>query len=319
VSFAAPLVLLGLLVLPALAAWYLSEQQRRTRAAGAFVTVPMTASVAPRRPGWRRHAPIAVTALALALLIVAAARPQYRATVPVKGGTVMLVNDVSNSMTSTDVKPTRLGAAQKAAITFTNKVPTEVGVGSIEFARTPTLLQSPSTDHALARTAILQLKPGGGGTAMGEALETALAAIRTAPKVDGKVPPGAILLISDGGANVGVDPVTVAAAAKKAHVRIYTIAVGTSSGTMLEQKDGRSVSTPVPVEPTTLEQVATASGGIFYPAPDSAQLSAIYANLATKLGHTRVEKGLIAAVAGAGIVLLLIGGGVSLRWFGRLA
>lgn len=318
-SFAAPLVLLGLLAIPALVAWYALEQRQRSRAAAAFVTRPLTASVAPSAPGLRRHVPYAIAALALALLIVAAARPQHRVTVPVKGATVMLANDISDSMTSTDVQPTRLVAAQKAAITFTDKVPPSIAIGSIQFARRTTLLQSPTTDHQLVRTAIAGLKPGGGGTAMGQAIQTALAAIRTAPKVAGKRPPGAIVLLSDGGSNVGVDPVAAAQQAKQQHVKIYTVAIGTAGGTMLAHQDGRTVTTPVPVAPATLEQVAQTSGGRFFPAPDAARASAIYADLAVQLGHKRVEKGLIAIVAGAGLVVLLLAGAASLRWFGRLA
>jgi Ca-activated chloride channel family protein len=275
--------------------------------------------VAPERPGVRRVIPPLLLALALAALIVAAARPQVRVTRPVKGATVMLTNDVSNSMTSTDVKPTRLGAAQKAAISFTNTVVGTIAVGSIEFARRPTLLQSPSTDHSLARQAIASLKPGGGGTAIGEAIETGLTSIKNAPKVAGKRPPGAIVLLSDGTSNVGVSPITAAAAAKQQKVKIYTIAIGTSHGTQKETKDGKSVSTPVPVNPTELRQIAKTSGGTFYAAPNRATARTIYTNLATQLGHRKVEQGLIAEVAGAGLVLLVLGGGLSLRWFGALA
>ena len=315
-SFAAPLVLLGLLVLLALALWFLYEQRARRRASAAFVAAPLIASVAPQRPGVRRIIPPLLMALALAALIVAAARPQVRVTKPVKGATVMLANDVSDSMTSTDVKPSRLGAARKAAISFTEKVTDTIAVGSIEFARRPTLLQSPSTDHALARQAVASLRPGGGGTAIGEAINTALTAIKTGPKVAGKRPPGAIVLLSDGTSNVGVSPASAAAMAKQQKVKIYTIAIGTASGTQQETKDHKTVSTPVPVNPTELRQIAAASGGTFYAAPNRATAAQIYTNLATQLGHRKVEQGLIAEVAGAGLVLLALGGGLSLRWFG---
>ncbi len=318
-SFAAPLVLLGLLVLVGLALWYVIEARRRRRASAAFVAAPLVASVAPERPGVRRIIPPLLLALALAALIVAAARPQIRVTRPVKGATVMLTNDVSNSMTSTDVKPSRLGAAQKAAISFTEKAVDTIAVGSIEFARRPTLLQSPSTDHDLTRQAIASLKPGGGGTAIGEAIETGLTAIKNAPKVAGKRPPGAIVLLSDGTSNVGVSPISAATMAKQQKVKIYTIAIGTSHGTQKETKDHKTVSTPVPVNPTELRQIAKTSGGTFYSAPNRATASQIYNSLARQLGHRKVEQGLIAEVAAAGLVLLVLGGGLSLRWFGAFA
>jgi Ca-activated chloride channel family protein len=317
VSFAAPLVLLGLLVLAGLAVWYGIEQRRRRRADVAFVAPALIASVAPNRPGVRRVIPLLFMALALAALIVAAARPRIKVTKPVKGATVMLANDISDSMTSTDVSPTRLGAAQKAAVSFTEQVQTTIDVGSI--ARRPTLLQSPSTDHALARQAIDSLKPGGGGTAIGEAITTALTAIKNAPKVAGRRPPGAIVLLSDGTSNVGVSPISAAQMAKSQKVKIYTIAIGTTHGTEQQTKAGTTISTPVPVNPSELEQIARTSGGTFYRAPDQARASAIYAKLATQLGHHQVQQGLITEVAGGGLVLLLIGGGLSLRWFGSLA
>ena len=144
-SFASPWVLLGLLAIPVLAVAYLGEGRRRALAAQSFVTEPLTPSVAPRRPGWRRHVPYVLLALALAVLIIAAARPQRSIAVPLKRGTVILANDVSNSMTSTDVQPSRLAAAQRAALTFLHGVPRTVQVGAVEFARRPVLLQSPTT------------------------------------------------------------------------------------------------------------------------------------------------------------------------------
>jgi Ca-activated chloride channel homolog len=319
VSFGAPLVLLGLVALPALAALYVLEQRRRAAAMSAFVATPMLASVAPRRPGWRRHAPYVLLALGLAALIFAAARPRHAVVKPVKGATVMLVNDISASMTATDVKPSRLAAAKRAATSFLSLVTAETQVGSIEFARHPVLLQSPTTDHALTRAAIASIKPGGGGTAMGNALSIALSEIRTAPKIGHKRPPGSVLLISDGAANVGANPVTVAAQAKHQHVRIFTVSVGTAHGVAKIPHRNGEVTTPVPVDPTELAQIAQVSGGRAFRAPDSATLGAIYSSLAKVLSHHRVEQQLTGFVAGAGLLLVALGAGLSLLWFARLA
>src|SRR5947207_3298417 len=112
-------------------------------------------------------------ALALIALIIAAARPQHTVAVPVNGAAIMLANDVSSSMTATDVRPSRLHAAQAAAKEFVAGVPDSVEVGQMEFARRPILLQSPTTDHAQTQSAIAQLRPGGGGTAIGDTIHTA--------------------------------------------------------------------------------------------------------------------------------------------------
>jgi Ca-activated chloride channel family protein len=319
VSFAAPLVLLGLIALPAAAVVYAAEQRRRTRAMSAFVSISLLASVAPRRPGWRRHAPYALLGLGLLLLILAAARPQRAVERPLKGATVMLVNDTSASMTSTDVKPSRLGAAKRAATSFLTRVSPSTQVGSIAFARHVLLLQSPTTDHSLTRSAIAGIKPGGGGTAMGNALAQALESIKTAPKVNGKRPPGSVILISDGAGNIGVNPVSVAAQAKHEKVKIFTISIGTAHGyAEIPHKTGY-VRTAVAVDPTELGQIAAASGGHAYRAPDSATLSAIYTSLAKVLGHRRVQQLLTGFFAGAGLVLVALGAGLSLLWFARLA
>jgi len=318
VSFAAPLVLLGLLVVPALGLWYVVKQQQRARAARAFTSAALTPSVAPRRSGWRRHVPFALLALALAALIVAAAKPQRSVAKPVKAGTVMFANDVSDSMSAGDVRPSRLVAAMHAATSFLHEVTPNIAVGSIEFARHPVLLQSPTTEHVLTRAAIAKIAPGGGGTAIGDALVVALDAIRTAPKVDGKRPPGAVILISDGASNAGVDPIAVAEQARHEHVPVYTVSIGTARGTIQFDRHGTFETTPVPVDPTELGEIARASGGRAYRAPDSAAVQAIYRHLAKQLGERHVQQGLDAEVTGLALVLLAAGAGTSLLWFGRL-
>jgi Ca-activated chloride channel family protein len=319
VSFAKPLVLLALIALLVLAALYLAEQRRRTRVVRASISAPVLASVAPKRPGWRRHAPYLLLALGLAALIVALAKPQHSALEPVPHATVMLVNDISDSMGATDVKPSREGAAKRAAVSFLQHVKPTFEVGSVRFDSHPTLLQSPTTDHALTRAAIAKLEPSGEGTAIGEGIVVALGAVRAVPTINGKRPPGALILISDGASNAGVSPVVVAGQARKDHIPIYTVSVGTAHGTIELHQHGKTVTSKVPVDPTELAQTAKASGGHAYRAPDSATLHAIYAHLATVLSHKRVEQSLVADFDGLGLVLLALAGGSSLLWFRRLA
>ena len=221
-SFLHPAVLVALLVIPLLIAWYVGQQRRRGRAAAAFAAPVLSASVAPRRPRWRRHVPMLAFALALAVLIVAAARPQRTVAEPVDTASIMLANDTSGSMAATDVAPSRLAAAEKAANRFLAKVPGSVRVGLLEFNTTVALLQSPTTDHALVSSALAQLRVTG-GTAIGDALRTALHTLATVPKEAGKKPPGAILLLSDGASDVGSDPITAAQQAAAAHIPIYTV------------------------------------------------------------------------------------------------
>jgi Ca-activated chloride channel family protein len=317
-SFADPLVLLGLLALPLLVKWYTSQQARRSRAASAFVAPALTASVAPNRPRWRRHVPMLVLLIALAVLIVAAARPQRSVAKPVTDGAIMLANDVSSSMQATDVAPTRLRAAQRSARRFLAGVPGTVQVGVLAFARTPTVLQSPTTNHALTATAIGQLPATRGGTAVGVALQTALHELGTVPKVAGKRPPGAIVLISDGTSNVGPGPIAVARQAAAQHIPIFTVSIGTPRGTIPIKHGSRTDTTPVPVSGAQLAQIAAASKGRAFKASDAAGVNQAYARLAAHLGHKQVKQEITTSFAGAALVLLILGGVLSLRWFGRL-
>lgn len=317
-SFASPLFLLALLALPLLIAWYVGQQRRRTVAAGAFVAPALRPSVAPRPPRWRRHAPMLLFALALVALIAAAARPERVDVVPVTDGAIMLANDVSGSMRSTDVAPSRLGAAEVAAKRFLAKVPGAVQVGLMEFARTPTVLQSPTTDHALTANAFRALTTSG-GTAVGVAIDTAIAELRGLPAIHGKRPPGAIVLISDGASNVGPTPLISARQAKADHIPIYTVSIGTAHGTITFQRGKQTVTAPVPVDPSQLRQIAQLSGGRWFSASNSGGLSSVYAHLAAALGHKHVHREITAGFAGVALVLLLAGSFLSLRWFGRLA
>jgi Ca-activated chloride channel family protein len=319
VTFATPLVLIALVAVPLLIRWYAGEQRRRVRAARAFVTPALTASVAPRRPGWRRHAPMLLFAIAIAALIVAAARPQRSVAVPIDSAGIMLVNDVSDSMRSTDVKPTRLTAAQRAAERFLAGVPSTIMVGSLEFASRPIVLQSPTTDHSLTRAAVEQLRPGGGGTATGDAIVTALRVLTGLPRQNGRRPPGAIVLLSDGGANAGYSPAASARQARLDHIPVYTIALGTPYGTVATKQGSKTINAPVPVSDQQLARIAQLSGGRTYTVADAASASAVYAHLATELGHKHVKREITASFAGGGLALLLLGSVLSLAWFGRLA
>ncbi len=317
-SFADPAVLIALAAIPVLAWWYVLQQRGRTQAAAAFVVPVLRPSVAPRSPRWRRHVPMLAFAVALALLVLAAARPQRSVAVPIDSASIMLANDISGSMAATDVRPSRLKAAEAAANRFVAGLPGAAKVGLIAFNSKPKLLQSPTTDHALVRSALGKLQVSG-GTAIGDALEMALKALASVPKVAGKQPPAAIVLISDGTSDVGSSPLTAAERAASSHVPIYTVAIGTTHGTITYKQNGRWVTDPAPPSPEQLGQIARLAHGQTFTATDAKGLNAIYRRLAAKLGHKTVKHEISASFAGGGLVLLLLGSGMSLVWFGRLA
>jgi Ca-activated chloride channel family protein len=317
-SLHSPLVLLALLAIPVAAWLYALMQRRRSSAAAAFVTEPLRPSVAPVQPRWRRHVPMIAFALALAVLIVAAARPQRSVAVPLTDGAVILANDVSSSMASTDVHPSRLGAAERADADFIAHVPGTIRVGLLGFNQTATLLQTPTTNHALARAALGHLHANG-HTAIGTAVQLATRLLAGLHTPNGKRVPSAIVLLSDGTSTTGLSPLTAARQAAAQHIPVYTVALGTARGTISVKHGSRTNTVPVPLNPSELQQIATVSKARSFTIANSAGLSAVYAHLAAQLGHKHVKKEITASFAGAGLVLLLLGSALSLRWFGRLA
>ena len=316
-NFVDPAFLVALVAIPLLIVWYVRQQRQRASAAAAFSAPALSASVTPRRPRWRRHIPMLAFAVALAVLIIAAARPERTVAVPVQTASIMLANDTSGSMAATDVKPTRLAAAERAANQFLHGVPASVRVGLIEFNTRVALLQSPTTDHALVSSALAQLRVTG-GTAIGDALRTALHTLASVPKEGGKQPPGAIVLLSDGASDVGSDPITAAQQAASEHIPIYTVEMGTPNGTVTEKRGNRTVTVPVPPDPGQLAEIARVSHGEAFTATNAKGLDAVYQHLGAELGHKKVKHEMTASFAGGGLALLLLGGVASLAWFGRL-
>ena len=316
-SFLHPAVLIALIAIPLLAIWYVGQQRHRRRAAAAFAAPMFAPSVTPRRPRWRRHLPMVAFATALAVLIAAAARPQRTVAVPVDTASIMLANDTSGSMSATDVAPSRLAAAEKAANQFLAKVPASVRVGLLEFNTHVSLLQSPTTEHALVSSALAQLRVTG-GTAIGDALRAALHTLSTVPKVNGKEPPAAIVLLSDGASDVGSDPITAAEQAATEHIPVYTVEMGTAHGTVKEKRGKTTVTVPVPPNPQQLAEIARVSHGQAFTATDAKGLDTVYQHLGAELGHKKVKHEMTATFAAGGLALLLLGGVASLVWFGRL-
>lgn len=317
-SLGAPLALLGLLAIPLLGWLYERARGRRRALARAFVSPALEPSLAPQRPGWRVHAPFALLALAVAVLVGAAAKPRRAVSVPVRDGAVMLINDVSASMAATDVRPSRLGAAVHADERFLSAVPRVIRVGLLEFNVTPVVLQAPTRARAPVRAALATLRAGG-HTYIGNAIQAAVAQLQRLRGPHNRHVPGAAILLSDGGATGGLNPISAAQAAGARHIPIYTVALGTAHGVIHVGRGRHAHTVTVPLEPGELRAIARASGGRSYTVGDAGTLQAVYAHLAAKLGRRTVRRSLTAVFAGAGLVLLGASATLSLLWFGRLA
>jgi Ca-activated chloride channel family protein len=218
-------------------------------------------------------------------------------------------------MSATDVEPTRLAAAQRAARAFLDKLPSQVRVGAVAFSDAPDAVQAPSNNHDDARR-IIDGQVADGATATGDALQVAIDALRN-DKQNGKRPPSAIILLSDGKTTTGPEPVPIARAAGHLKIPIYTVALGTRDATV---PNPNPFGTPLIVgpDPETLRQISQVSGGKAYTAEDSDRLNSIYKTLGSQLGTRKKLREITSSFAIGGLVLLLGAGIASMRWAGRL-
>jgi Ca-activated chloride channel family protein len=315
-SFGAPLGLLALLIIPIalLALW--AARRRRTAYAIRFPAAASLALAAGVVSPWRRHLPTALALAAIASLAVALAKPQRTVAVPVQGASVVLVTDHSGSMAATDVEPDRLSAAEDAAETFLSRLPSATRVGVVAYSDGPDGTLAPTTDRDRVR-ATIEAQSAVGATATGEALQTALDTLAPSGKKAAR-PASAIVLLSDGKTTTGRDPVGVARIAKRLGVPIYTVALGTADATIPNPLSPLSPPIAVPPDPETLKQIAKLSGGRSFTSDDAGQLRSIYSELGSRLATKHQQREITAGFAGAGLVLLLAAGLLSLPRVGRL-
>jgi len=313
-TFAAPAFLWVLLLVPLGAAGHVLAVRRRRRYAVRLPAAATLAAIVGREPAWRRRLPLWLLGLAVAALAVALARPQKTVAVPVQRASIMLIMDASRSMSATDVAPSRLEAAQRAGERFLHKVPKSVQVGLVGFSDTPDTVQAPSDDHNSVLLTLEALQPEG-GTATGDAINAALAALDQT-KENGHRPPSAIVLLSDGKWTNGQDPVLVARRAKAQHIPIYTVALGTPGG-LVPGPFGQPL--PVPPDPQSLRQIALASGGRAYTAQDADQLDSVYEHLGSQVGSKPKKREVTSEAAGAGLFLLAAAVALGLRRRARIS
>ena len=230
--------------------------------------------------------------------------------------------DVSLSMEATDVDPTRIAAAQEAALAFLDLAPEELRVGIVAFAGTAAPVLTPTTDRDLARLAIDQLTLGE-GTAIGEGIFAAVQLMTLQPAAGGEpaapadengVPAEAIVVLSDGETTMGRPDLDAAEAAVDAGIPVWTISFGTSAGEVVIQGDR----IPVPVNEGALAEVATATGGEFFQAATADELQSILDEIGFRVGVEEEDREITDWFTGAGLILALLAAAGSLVWFSRL-
>jgi Ca-activated chloride channel family protein len=305
-----------LMVVPVLtiAAAYVWRTLHRRAFAVRFTNVDLLKTIAPKGIGFRRH--LAATAFLLTLLTLATAmaRPAVDVKQPLQRATIMIAIDVSLSMESTDVAPSRIRAAQTAAKEFVNTLPASYNIGLVSFAKTANVLVSPTKDRDAVQQAIggLQLAEA---TATGEAVFTCLAAIQSVP-ADGASgpPPARIVLLSDGYRTAGRPIEEAASAAAAVNVPVSTIAFGTDAGTV----DIGGETQRVPVDRPSLQQLAETTRGHYYEAASLPQLKQVYQDMGSSVGFKTEPREITQWYVGIALLLAFGAAGMSLLWTSRL-
>ncbi len=337
-----------LLLLPLLVLLYLLLLRRKKKLAVRYASLAIVKEALGRGPGLRRHIPPVLFLLALAAMLLAAARPVATITLPSTQQTIILAMDVSGSMRATDVQPNRLVAAQNAAKSFLGDLPRDVKVGIVAFAGSAQVAQLATVNREDLVTAIdrFQMQRG---TATGNAIVMSLATLfpddghidlqlmqnnrdrmrGTAIDAEKKekekkpftpVPPGsytsaAIIMLTDGQRTTGVDPMEAAKLAAERGVRVYTVGIGTVDG---ETIGFEGWSMRVRLDEETLKQIAQKTSAEYFYAGSAQDLKKVYETLSTRLTVEKKEtevSGLLALLAAA---LAVLSAGLSVLWFNRI-
>jgi Ca-activated chloride channel family protein len=298
-------------------AYVVVQWQRRSYAAR-FATHRLFGSVAPHRPGRRRHIAATALVLAMALLVFGFAQPTRRMKVPREQATVILAIDVSDSMGATDVRPSRLAAARTAAHEFVAGLPKRYKLGLITFAPSADVVVAPTTDREPVQQSLdnLELAPG---TSTGEAIFAALATIEAtqaaANTPSGTDPPAArIVVLSDGKVNAGRSSEEAARAAAEARIPVSTIAYGTDQGTVVIE--GRTIQ--VPVDREALRQIAEITHGSFFEAATGAELEQVYEDIGSQIGYVTERRNVTSWFLGAALIFGFAAAAAALAWTSRL-
>lgn len=326
-----------LLLVPILVGAYVFAQRLRKKYALRYASVSLVREALGRGPGIRRHVPAALFLAAVALLLLALARPAAIVTLPSQESTIVLVLDVSGSMRAEDMEPNRMEAARAAAKAFVGKQRRGVRIGVVTFSSHAAVVQQPTAEHELVLTAIERLRTQR-GTAIGSAILTALDAAlgRTGeralsadvgsrdlaerleiadPIEPGTHPFGVIVLLSDGQSNQGPDPLEVVDRIAGLGVRIFTIGMGSTAGSVIGV-EGRSIR--VSLDEKVLTTIARQTGAQYFRAGTGTDLREVYENLSSRLVMETQKTELTALFAAAAILLLVAAGTLSMLWLNRL-
>jgi Ca-activated chloride channel family protein len=351
-TFITPQALWLLAALPALVALYAWLLRRRKRYSLRYSQIGAIRDALGPGQRMRRYVPPLLLLAGLALAILAVARPTAVITLPTEQRTIVMAIDVSLSMRATDVEPSRIVAAQRAAKSFVEKQPADARIAIVTFAGTAQVVQQPTRnkDDLVAAIDGFRLQRH---TAIGSGIMLSLAALfpddgidvekavlggvstrerarndggtRTGAKAEPKpapnaVPPGsytsgAVILLTDGRRTTGPDPLKVAAMAAERGVRVFTVGFGRPEGGTASI-DGYSMYMAFDEE--LLKTIASITRAEYFHAPTADELIKVYDALRTRFELERNRTELTAFASALAAALVTAGAALSVVWFGRV-
>ena len=326
-------LLIFLVLIPLLFMVYIRVMRRRREAVKHYGSLGLLRDGRGSGPGLSRHIPVLILLAGITVLIVSAARPQATVSIPRLEGTVILTFDVSGSMSADDLKPTRMEAAKAAASQFVKNQPQSVTVGVVSFSDGGIAVQAPTNNHEETLATIDRLVPRR-GTSIANGILVALNSIvvdagdppilktssedaiqEAVPTPQGWYPSAVIVLLSDGENNQEPDPMLAAELAADLGVRVYTVGIGSPAGATITV-EGFTVHS-ILNEPL-MRAMSEETGGNYYSAASEDELFNIYNDLEPKLSIKTEEMEVTSIFAGIGMLAFLVGGALSLLWFGRV-
>lgn len=340
------LALLG--IIPLLVLAYVWRLRRRQRFAVRYSSLALVREALPRTSWLRRYLPLALFLLALAALVVALARPAAIVTIPTNQTTIILAMDVSGSMRFRDIQPSRIAAAEAAALSFIQQQKAQTQIGLVAFSGFAELIQPPTTDQQNLESAVESLTTGR-ATAIGSGILESIDAIASidktvapavtdssgvepSPVPKGVYAPDIIVLLTDGVSNVGPLPLDAAQQAADRGIRIYTIGFGTESGPSFSdpfggggggggggfggQGQGNFFGGRFRrgIDETTLKQIAAMTGGQYYSASSASELQKVFDSLPTYLIAKHGVNEISVLFAALGAVIAVAALVLSLLW-----
>jgi Ca-activated chloride channel family protein len=346
-QFTWPLLLWLLLLIPLLVALYVWMMRRRARYAVRYSSLLLAKQAVDKRHRIKRHIPPILLLLSLTALLIGLARPYTKIALAQTENIVILAIDVSGSMRTRDIEPSRIEAAKAAAQTFVRDQGPNTRIGIVAFSGDAQLVQAPTTDHQALNTAIDRLYPQR-ATAIGSGILVSLDAIlqqldpaayaaehSSAGSLSTPTPvpaaakssvPAVIILLTDGNNTTGPLPMQAAGQAVDRGVRVFTIGVGTAEGGTAggggrgsgSYGGGGGGGYRTQLDERTLQNVAQLTGGEYFRATDATGLTNIYKDLSSHVVIRDQTTEVTALFTGLAGLFALMSGALSIAWFGCL-